>query len=604
MSDHNVGADEWRRTGVLTFTYGGLSTLKNKVTYGTIQQHLKEVYGQNFSYGTVVELCIPRNKRRRSAHRYHSAAKVTTRRARKGFNLRYNPDVHWSASLYKGFNDLEYSDGRGIVNINRDDAAGFRLDTLTTCSQYATPCVKDTLTTRTDYVNKYPSTLQTTSYSFSATKTTPEFCVGIVKAPKVHQKNPAQHAADLEVLEEQNELAPVFSNKLIDCIRVDGAMDEGPSHEEVQYWWTKRHLKRGKLVTLVSTRSAGSSYLNRVELQNGCLSRGHANTFIPSTLSGSCLNLETGEIDLTKLEQNMNMAIDAYIQRVDGCPCGDTQIRLFKGQTMTPELQLERDQLLVYLKGAKVQKSRCRERYPSMFELFDEVWRVRKHHMITGLPGQYIFMLKCCYRSDCPHPLCKCGRPSDIPLWYPNGPPVTHLPLPVVDPLRSWGRTNCETCKGVCHGHYKTKMIDLSNSTDLKAAAPVPSTLLKAKFKELKGELSDDDLAECAKAAILPVQEVNIWMEHLKTVAANRQRGAAKAAATRKSRKSKSQAHSTCSEEAWFCGTCGQQYANEMGNIDFWIGCDVCGRWFCCVCEKLYDSPPSGAYTCLQCKSK
>ena len=113
----------------------------------------------------------------------------------------------------------------------------------------------------------------------------------------------------------------------------------------------------------------------------------------------------------------------------------------------------------------------------------------------------------------------------------------------------------------MCHGHYKTKMIDLSNSTDLKAAAPVPSTLLKAKFKELKGALSGDDLAECAKAAILPVQEVNIWMEHLKTVAANRQRGAAKAAATCMSRKSKSQAHSTCSEEAWFCGTCGQQYA-------------------------------------------
>lgn len=115
--------------------------------------------------------------------------------------------------------------------------------------------------------------------------------------------------------------------KSIDCIRVDGAMDEGPSHEEVQYWWTKRHLVREKLVALVTTWSSGSSYLNRVELQNGCLSRGHANTFIPSTLAGSCIDPETGALDSSKLASNMDLAIDAYIERVDGCPCGENQKR-------------------------------------------------------------------------------------------------------------------------------------------------------------------------------------------------------------------------------------------------------------------------------------
>ena len=97
------------------------------------------------------------------------------------------------------------------------------------------------LTTRTDHVNKYPSTLQTTSYNFTGTSTTDEVCVGVVKAPKVHQKCPAQHAADLSLLESQNHLHPVFFNgatnkpKSIECIRVDGASDEGPSHEEVQF---------------------------------------------------------------------------------------------------------------------------------------------------------------------------------------------------------------------------------------------------------------------------------------------------------------------------------------------------------------------------------
>ena len=55
------------------------------------------------------------------------------------------------------------------------------------------------------------------------------------------------------------------------CICVDGAGDEGPGHKEVQYYWTRWHLEQEKLVTLVTTRSSGSSYMNHVELQNGCL---------------------------------------------------------------------------------------------------------------------------------------------------------------------------------------------------------------------------------------------------------------------------------------------------------------------------------------------
>ena len=98
------------------------------------------------------------------------------------------------------------------MNINQDDATGFRLDTLTTCKQYKTPVVrgKEVLTTRTDFVNKHPLLLQTTSYNFTATTTTSEVCVGIVKAAKVHEKSPAQHAADLELLESMDSLHPVF----------------------------------------------------------------------------------------------------------------------------------------------------------------------------------------------------------------------------------------------------------------------------------------------------------------------------------------------------------------------------------------------------------
>lgn len=57
---------------------------------------------------------------------------------------------------------------------------------------------KGVLTTTTDYVNKYKSVLQTTSYNFTATKMTGEMCAGIVKAQAIFAKKPAQHAADLK----------------------------------------------------------------------------------------------------------------------------------------------------------------------------------------------------------------------------------------------------------------------------------------------------------------------------------------------------------------------------------------------------------------------
>ena len=276
------------------------------------------MYKRRFSYGSGVQLCVARNRRRRSAARYRAVAKVTTRRARKGFNLKYNPDSHWSSAFYRGLNQIQYEDGKEVLNINRDDASGSRFDTMITCKQYATPTVQGfDVTTRTDYVNKHPSVLQATSYNFTGTHTTAEICVGVVKAQPLHHKNSAQHASDLKMLSQKPELAIAFNSstqngpKIIDCIRVDGASDEGPSHLEVQYWWTEWHVYNKKVATLVTTRSSGSSYLNRVELQNGCLSRGHANTFIPSTLGGSCVDPVSGSIDEQKLKHNLDLAIEA-----------------------------------------------------------------------------------------------------------------------------------------------------------------------------------------------------------------------------------------------------------------------------------------------------
>ena len=102
--------------------------------------------------------------------------------------------------------------------------------------------------------------LQTTCYNFTGTKSTGEQCAGVVKPVKI----------DLW-LSSVPELQPAFTNQLsgspktIECVRVDGAGDEGPAHLEVQFWWTVRHMEESKLVTMVTSRSSGSSFLNRTE---------------------------------------------------------------------------------------------------------------------------------------------------------------------------------------------------------------------------------------------------------------------------------------------------------------------------------------------------
>ena len=214
VQDRNVGADAWRRTGVLTFD--GNTKVKRKVTFNRIRENLQSVYKRKFSHGSVVQLCVARNKRRTSAQRYKGVAHVTCRRARKGFQLKFNPDSHWSNSLYRGLSLLQYRDGRHITSVNRDDASGFRLDTMATHRLHRTPVVQghQALTTYTDYVNSYPSLLHTTSYNFSGTETTAEVCVGMVKPSGIYPKNPAQHAADFAFIEKQPEVLPVFVNPL------------------------------------------------------------------------------------------------------------------------------------------------------------------------------------------------------------------------------------------------------------------------------------------------------------------------------------------------------------------------------------------------------
>ena len=116
-----AGADAWRRTGVVTFD--GNKKVQKKATIRRTKEFLENKYKRRFAYGTVVQLCVVRNKRRCSAMRYQGVANVVHKRARKGFNIRFNPDHHWSAAFYSAMNKIQYTDGTNIMNLGRDDKA-------------------------------------------------------------------------------------------------------------------------------------------------------------------------------------------------------------------------------------------------------------------------------------------------------------------------------------------------------------------------------------------------------------------------------------------------------------------------------------------------
>ena len=166
-------------------------------------------------------------------------------------------------------------------------------------------------------------------------------------------------------------------------VRVNGSCDESPSHLEVRYWWTLRHLERdSRAIIMVTSCNSGASYLNRVKLQNGCLALhvAYATLFIPSMMHESC-HAESGQVDQEVLKRNLDSAIDVYLERVDGAPCASTQIHLSKGAESTSE-RYESELLNIFLKGSKEAKKKLKADHHDMYEKFKGVWTVSENHFV------------------------------------------------------------------------------------------------------------------------------------------------------------------------------------------------------------------------------
>ena len=281
-------------------------------------------------------------------------------------------------------------------------------------------------------------------------------------------------------------------------------------------------MRRGYVATLISAHNSGASYLNRVELQNGCLAQGHANLFIPSTLSGTNIDPKTGKLDPERFRRNMKLATEVYINRVNHCPCGETVIELYEGADST-EMQKLRESLIVYLKGTKVNQEKLKTEQRDLYDYFQKIWELRNRHLIhKDIPLQYLFFLVCCFQPGCCHPICKAHENKpELPSWFEGGPSVSYLPLPIPDPDRSWGASNCPDCNGVCSGHYLKPEKALQSSHP--AMVQPPSVILKLEFAKLKGTSPSSSFIEnVARKVLLSPAEVSMWFDHLQTVSDNR----------------------------------------------------------------------------------
>ena len=394
------------------------------------------------------------------------------------------------------------------------------------------------------------------------------------------------------------ELKPAFLNphtgkpKSIACIRVDGAGDEGPGHLEVQYWWTLHHLKTPTQATLVTARNSGSSYLNRVELHNGCLSLAHSNLFIPSTLNGSCY--VGSQIDEQKLAQNLTSAAEVYIERCNKAPCGDAEIHLYIGADSS-ERQCKTEMLLKYLKGSRKEKAKLQSEHPQCYSEFEKVWSIRERHMRKDVPVQYVFCLLPCYSEECCHPICEAGKPVTAPSWFEGGPPLSYLPFPVLDATRVWGDVSCDKCAEVCCGHYlKPESAYMSSQPSI---VEPPSHCLLEMHKALCGPASSDAVLAKAKQLLLSVDDVKFWLEHLETIQQNRREGARKAAATRKKKQESTRARNKQVSECR-CGVCDHLYEDET---ELWIACDRCQCWFHGGCVGVAPDAIPNEFMCCDC---
>ena len=228
-----------------------------------------------------------------------------------------------------------------------------------------------------------------------------------------------------------------------------------------------------------------------------------------------------------------------YISRVQGAPCGEAKVQLYKGADGPEAKKLlnRRQMLLKFLSGKSTEKESLQRNHPEMYKYFQQVWKVYLSHKLPNLSNKYFLVLALCFQPGCPHSLCMAGN-KEQSCWYQGGPPLTYFPLPVPDPAKPWGG-DCSSCKGQCSGHYmkpQQAWLHVQEHGNKDVQSDPPSVIFQDAFNETVKSGTDilEDKAQIenlAKETHLTVQETVMWLNQ--GIRARRVKEAQKAAVKR-----------------------------------------------------------------------
>ena len=82
----------------------------------------------------------------------------------------------------------------------------------------------------------------------------------------------------------------------------------------------------------------------------------------------------------------MDLATEVYMNRANGCPCGETRIQLYCGANLTVD-QEKRTHLLQYLKGSLEQKQKLRVLQSDLYAHFERIRDIKLCHSVKNIPN-------------------------------------------------------------------------------------------------------------------------------------------------------------------------------------------------------------------------
>jgi hypothetical protein len=91
--------------------------------------------------------------------------------------------------------------------------------------------------------------------------------------------------------------------------------------------------------------------------------------------------------------------------------------------------------------------------------------------------------------------------------WYPNGPPVSYIPIPAPDPNHPFGGENCNECKE--NGHYMKpdELWEYVSKGGKTSSAKPPFDITQTTFQEYKGIPPRDIIEQISEEILF------LWMK-------------------------------------------------------------------------------------------